>query len=205
MDKIVKTSGCFMAGDDRFEQTPMLSGMHAVFLRLHNKFALKLGSLNRIWSDEIIFQETRRLLIAIYQHIIYSQWLPIIIGNKNMEKFNLNPSKESKYLYSYDEYLYPQLSNEFVTAGMRLHNFIHEDYQTADKFLKLDKNEIKLETLFYNQSETYYRADEYGRGNLLERTDGMNMQMADALNNFLFQDFPKKGDHSSMGTINIQV
>lgn len=49
-------------------------------MREHNRIAASLESLNPSWSDENLFQETKRIIIAEYQNIIYSEWLPII-GN----------------------------------------------------------------------------------------------------------------------------
>lgn len=54
--------------------------MQTLFLRFHNYVAAKLSSLNPSWSDEIVYQESRRIVIATIQRIIYEEFLPIIIG-----------------------------------------------------------------------------------------------------------------------------
>ncbi len=36
--------------------------------------------MNPFWSDEIIYHETRRIVIAILQHIVYKQFIPLVIG-----------------------------------------------------------------------------------------------------------------------------
>ena len=57
-----------------------LTGMHTLFMREHNRIASSLSILNPTWSDEIRYYETRRILIAVYQHIIYNEWIPATIG-----------------------------------------------------------------------------------------------------------------------------
>ena len=72
---------CFMAGESRTSENLGLTGVHTLFMRAHNRIASQLASLNPAWSDETLYQETRRILLAVYQHIIYTEWIPATIGN----------------------------------------------------------------------------------------------------------------------------
>lgn len=72
---------CYLAGDDRVNQNTQLTVIQIILLREHNRIAGQLSLLNPHWNDETIFQETRRILIAIHQHISYVEWLPIVLGN----------------------------------------------------------------------------------------------------------------------------
>ena len=55
------------AGDARVNVVPSLGWSHALFLREHNRIAKIFANINPRWSDETIFQETRRLVAAIIQ------------------------------------------------------------------------------------------------------------------------------------------
>ncbi len=57
-----------------------LSGVHTLFLREHNRIATELARINPVWNDETLFQETRRIMIAMFQHITYHQFIPGTIG-----------------------------------------------------------------------------------------------------------------------------
>jgi len=95
-----------------------LSVIHTVFMREHNRVAEKLQQLNQGWSDEKIFQEAKRFVTAEYQHIVYNEWLPSIIGKKYMNLFGLYPLN-SGYSNDYDPSIDPRITNEFSTAAFR--------------------------------------------------------------------------------------
>lgn len=81
---------CFMAGDpERCDQTLGLASLHVLLLREHNRVARKLEEMNRHWSDEVLFQEARRIVIGEYQHIAYNEWIGEYIGKDLMWFGNL--------------------------------------------------------------------------------------------------------------------
>lgn len=61
-------------------QQPPLTLLHTLLLREHNLLCRQLSALNPHWSDERLFQEARRIVIAQVQHITYTQYLPVILG-----------------------------------------------------------------------------------------------------------------------------
>lgn len=74
------TEACYETGDVRVNQTPPLALLHSLPLRFHNFCAENLAKLNPWWSSDRIFDESRKINIAVWQHIIYEHWLPLMLG-----------------------------------------------------------------------------------------------------------------------------
>uniref|UniRef100_A0A8C4RCS1 Myeloid-specific peroxidase n=1 Tax=Erpetoichthys calabaricus TaxID=27687 RepID=A0A8C4RCS1_ERPCA len=103
---------CFIGGDSRANENIALTAIHTMFLREHNRIAKIFKKLNPQWKGETIYQETRKVLGAFHQIIIYRDYLPIIIG----------PNAMTKYLSNYQGYndkVDPSISSVFSTAAFR--------------------------------------------------------------------------------------
>lgn len=74
------STSCFLGGDSRFGEQPALTAMHTIWLRFHNQVAGVLQTLNPHWSDEKLYQEARRIIGALIQHITYKEFLPVLLG-----------------------------------------------------------------------------------------------------------------------------
>lgn len=70
----------YIAGDFRVLQHTLLAAQHTLMYRFHNIVARELRKLNPKLADDRIFYETRRIVIACYQFIVYYGWLPLVIG-----------------------------------------------------------------------------------------------------------------------------
>lgn len=131
----------YFTGDDRVNQTPLLAMWHSIFVRNHNLLADGLAVLNTHWDEEIIFQEARRINIALYQKIVYEEWLKIFLGGEACKKFeNVN----------YDENVDASTTNDFAAGAFRfLHSFIASQADFYD-----DEMQVKR----YNFSDTILKA-----------------------------------------------
>lgn len=73
-------SFCYFTGDGRGSFFPTLTLLHSVWVRYHNIIAEQLALLNKHWSENRLYQETKRIITALYQNIVYNEWLPYYIG-----------------------------------------------------------------------------------------------------------------------------
>ncbi|XP_045583394.2 salivary peroxidase/catechol oxidase isoform X2 [Procambarus clarkii] len=114
----VRGAKCFMAGDSRVNEQPGLTALHTLLVRYHNLVAKDLKALNPQWSDEVLFQETRRILTAQIQHIIFNEWLPIVLGKDFMKGFGLSVLRSGQSS-DYNPRINPNMNSEFSTAAFR--------------------------------------------------------------------------------------
>lgn len=113
---------CFAAGDGRANENLHLTTMHLLWARQHNRIANELAGLNPAWSDETLYQETRRIVGAQLQHIAYREFLPVILGDEGMRERGLRPitSGYKKRTRDPDELEDdPTIANHFAAAAFR--------------------------------------------------------------------------------------
>ncbi|XP_055322112.1 chorion peroxidase [Sitodiplosis mosellana] len=109
---------CFFAGDFRASQIISLTALHILFAREHNRIADILSGLNPRWSDDVIFFETKRIVEAEIQHIVYNEWLPKVVGTETMQRFGLS-IRETGYSDDYNPDVNACITSEFSTAAQR--------------------------------------------------------------------------------------
>lgn len=111
---------CFLAGDLRSNEQLALTVLHTLFLREHNRIANELKKLNNHWSGNRIYQETRNILIAKTQHIVFDHWLRYVLGPEEYKRFDdyagYNASEDST------------VSNVFATAAFRFGHTIIQPF-----------------------------------------------------------------------------
>ena len=141
---------CFLAGDERVNEQPNLAVMHTIFLREHNRVAQELLSLNPSYTDEILFQEARRIVNAEYQHIIYNEFLPILIGPTFLDTFGLLPLTDG-FSNDYRPEIDARVTNEFGSAAFRVgHTLIPGLVQKFEEKPGTRVDEAQLRDLFNN-------------------------------------------------------
>lgn len=84
-------------GDGRVSEQPGLTALHTIFMREHNRIAEVLHRLNPHWTDETLYQIARKIFTAAYQHIIYNEFIPRILGWNAVDKYDLRLSQTGYY------------------------------------------------------------------------------------------------------------
>ncbi|XP_061672534.1 eosinophil peroxidase-like [Syngnathoides biaculeatus] len=111
-DKNAEEVLCFFAGDERSTENILLTSLHTLFLREHNRLARALAKLNPEWNGERIYQETRKIVGGYLQVITFRDYLGAIVGPEVVAK------KLSTYP-GYDKFIDPSIANVFGTAAYR--------------------------------------------------------------------------------------
>ena len=81
--------GARLAGDVRAQEQPGLTSIHTLWMREHNRVAKEMAEANPGFSDEELFQESRRMVAAQLQNIVYDEWLPKILGSSLIDRYGL--------------------------------------------------------------------------------------------------------------------
>jgi hypothetical protein len=113
-------------GDVRGNENIALSTMHTAFFREHNRNARKFAAEHPEWDDEKLFQEARKLTIAIYQHIIYDEYLPTIIGNNYFKMIFNNYTGFNSSLNPGTSHIFSVAAFRYGHSSLRLYNCLDD-------------------------------------------------------------------------------
>ncbi|KAF8771494.1 Chorion peroxidase like protein [Argiope bruennichi] len=120
---IGQDSNCFLAGDPRVNMHASLTSLQTILMREHNRLATKLREINPHWGEEKLFQEARKILIAEHQCITYKEYLPILLGSRIVEVFDLTVKNGARGTTYYPQILLATFQ-EFSGAAFRLHSMV---------------------------------------------------------------------------------
>jgi hypothetical protein len=190
-DHHVKT---FVAGDDRAAENPVLTSLHTLFVREHNRICdslIRVGMRN----DEQMYQIARKIVGAEIEAVTYQEFLPAL-------GIVLAPYR------GYKDNVRPDIMNSFATASYRLgHTMVSDDVLFRDNNCEeVEPGEMDLVEVFWNPSLTpTYGIDVFIKGALSHDQYETDTKINDVLRNFLF------GSPSSpvrfgidLGSLNIQ-
>lgn len=90
-----------------------------IFVLEHNRIALEISNKYPSLDPYTIFEEARKIMIAEYQHIVYGELLPILLGSEAMKRYELIPQPDYEYFLGYDKSCNPAIKNAFGIAGKK--------------------------------------------------------------------------------------
>jgi hypothetical protein len=192
-DGAVPNTSLFVTGDTRGNENIELTAMQTLFLRNHNRIAAKLQLSHPGWSDEQLYQEARKLNIAQYQAIVYTEWLPAVLGPNAIRPYS-----------GYKANVNASIANEFSTIAFRfghslLDNQIERHTDSGTDLSIAGGSDIPLAFDFFNStllnpagvSDPYTDLTSTGIDPILKAdADGtsqaMDLNAVDAVRNLLF-------------------
>ncbi|XP_033760007.1 myeloperoxidase-like [Pecten maximus] len=170
---------CFLAGDIRVNENPLLSTIHTAFVRFHNILAERFhGSL----GDEEIYQKTRQIIGAIIQRITYDSWLPSVLGPTIMTQYGLNLTSS----YSYNDTIDPGMLIAVTTAAYRYgHTLIRNIINHVDEDGTISKTD-DLTDMFFATHSVFDDVDGIARGMFYSPASLSDRFFASAIDRHLF-------------------
>ncbi|XP_043224189.1 uncharacterized protein LOC122382646 isoform X1 [Amphibalanus amphitrite] len=181
---------CFTGGDTRASEQPGLAVMHTLLMREHNRMVDYLKRINPHWNDEQLFQNGRRILSAVNQHITYNEFLPRVLGWNAINLYGLNLDSEG-YFNGYDPYCDASILNEFATAAFRFgHSLLKPKLVRMDNAYQHTGPDIKLKDTFFNPDPLYEPGmiDQVIRGLATTSMETLDQFITEEVTNHLFED-----------------
>jgi len=184
----------FVAGDVRAAENPVLTSLHTLFVREHNRICNRL-IIEGMRNDELIYQTARKEVGALIQAITYQEFLPSL----------------GITLHQYPGYrddVRPDIMNTFATAAYRLgHTMVSDDVVIADNNCEeVGPGEFELVDVFWTpELVPTYGVDAFLKGASTHDQYQTDTKINNVLRNFLFgnpNDPVRFG--IDLGSLNIQ-
>ncbi len=167
----------FLAGDVRANENVILTALHTVFMREHNRIVRRLRRAGGLDAEER-YQMARALVAAQIQAITYREFLPALLGPDALAQYG-----------GYDRTVEPGIANVFSTACYR---FGHSMLPARLARIEADGSasaggEIELRDAFFApQVLVASGLESLLRGLAARRAERIDPQVVNGVRNFLF-------------------
>ena len=189
---------CFLCGDVRCNEQVSLTVMHTLWVREHNRIAKELRRINPQYSDETLYQETRKIVGAVIQKIVYFDYLPKILGAK---AFGIVIGDYVQY----DPTVDASVPNSFATAAYRYgHSLVRPFFERLRPNFTPRLPPLSLAEMFFNppQYESSFGVSFIARGWLDQTARRVDEFLNSVLTTKLF--ITENGPGMDLAALNIQ-
>jgi peroxidase len=133
----------FVTGDARVNENPELAAVTILFMREHNRWVAELKNQNPGWSGDNLYNMARTITTAVYQNIIYREFLPVLIGPAIGDYRGYDPTVNA------------QVTQEFSTAAFRVgHSQVSETQSGIDNRGNVTYTQSLAQAFFNTAEET---------------------------------------------------
>lgn len=168
------TDKFYLAGDHRANEHPVLTCLHTLFMREHNRWCDIIQSAYPSFSSEKVYQTARQINTAQFQKIVYEEFFPSIVGR------HLPPYRGHKSSN-------PTVSDIFSSAAFRVgHTMV------GNGISRIDRSGVRTKTLL---TEMFFQPgdmvsedlEDIVRGAVRTSAQEVDLLVHNALRNFLFE------------------
>lgn len=165
--------GFFRAGERRSNENPLLTAMHTLWVREHNRVAKEVKAAFPNAKDEQMFQITRKVVIALFQSVVYDEFLPAIVG-RGLGRYR-----------GYKKNVRAVVTNSFSTVAFRVGHTMLNPVITSIQF-NGRKRQTSLRHAFFKPSVfRSHGMDNLFRGMLRTRAAEVDNKVTDEVRSFL--------------------
>jgi hypothetical protein len=175
----------FVAGDIRTNENAVLTCMHTILMREHNRLARLISEAYPTWSDEKIYQAARKIVGAEIQVVTYKEVLPALLGANDLPPYT-----------GYKPDVHAGVFNEFSAAAFRLgHTLLSPVLLRLDEYgREIPYGHVPLGQAFMNPGLITEQGgiEPFLRGLAYQVAQEIDAYVVDDVRNILFgnQDLP---------------
>lgn len=186
------TADFYVAGDHRANEHPVLTAIHVIFLREHNRLARELEAAFPTWDDEKLYQNARKINGAQFQKIAFDEFYPAMTG------------KKLPFFRRHRPAVNPTVSAIFSTAAFRVGHTL-----VGNEIHRVGLNGASMSHL--NMMETFFRVENIKRdgiepyliGAARHTAQEIDSKIHNNLRDFLFTGVVEEGGFD-LAALNIQ-
>ncbi|XP_071154950.1 salivary peroxidase/catechol oxidase-like [Mytilus edulis] len=149
---------CQNAGDIRVNVQPGLGHLHLLFVREHNRIVDELKNVQPSWTGDQLYNEARKIVGAIIQHITFNEYLENLFSDEILDKYGLRLLSEG-YSRDYNKNINPGTRVGVATAALRFGHtqiphemaYLSNDYNTTSSVTEMQST-LKNPHLLVNKA-----------------------------------------------------